>query len=129
MVTEVGALGLRSKDELKVVIFHHFGIRKHEFNFFRTIPEPFLVIFSEQEDRDLVFAKGTVIEGPYEFKFQFWDADLHGDRLSLPYHVKLSVEGIPPQAWFHNVASKVLCDEVIIHHVDASTLCRSDQKA
>lgn len=34
VVTEASPLGLGSKDELKDVIFHHFGIRKHEFNVF-----------------------------------------------------------------------------------------------
>lgn len=129
VVTEAGALGLGSKDELKDVIFHHFGIRKHEFNVFRSAPEPFLVLFSEQADRYLAFAEGRFIEGPYEFRFQLWDADLHGSRLYIPYHIKLSLEGIPQHAWYHDVAKKVLCDEAVIHHIDADTLRRTDQRA
>lgn len=129
IVTETGALGLNSKEELKDVIFHHFEIRKHEFHVFPSYPEPFLVLFSEQRDRDVVFARGRVIEGPYEFRFHLWNADLHGDRLYIPYHIKLSLEGLPQHAWFHDIASKVLCDEAVIHHVHIDTLRRTDQRA
>lgn len=129
VVTECGALGLGSKDELKDVIFHHFGFRKHEFQVLHSFPEPFLVIFSEQADRDLVFARGRIIEGPYEFRFHSWDGDLPGSRLFIPYHVKLSMEGIPQHAWFQDTASRILCDEAIIHHVDEETRRWTDQRA
>jgi hypothetical protein len=45
----------------------------------------------------------------------FWD------RTLIPYHVKISIEGLPHHAWFQRVADKVLCDAAIIHHVEEST--------
>lgn len=87
------------------------------------------MLFSESADRDLVFAKGSVIEGPYEFRFHSWDADLYGDGLFIPYHIKLSLEGIPQHAWFHERTKSILSDEAVIHHVDADTLHRTDQRS
>jgi hypothetical protein len=54
-------------DEVQDLIFHHFGIRKHEFYVYRSLPAPFIVIFSEKHARDLVFGAGRIIEGPAEF--------------------------------------------------------------
>lgn len=129
LVTEHGALGVASKEELKDVIVHHFGVRRHEFQVFRGCPEPFLLLFSEQSHRDIVFAKGGIVEGPYEFRFHLWDGDLHGSKLLIPYHIKLSLEGIPYHAWNQDTANKILCDETVIHHVDIETMRKSDLRA
>jgi hypothetical protein len=59
LVKEEEPLGLRSCEELKEVIFHHFGIRKHEMYVYRSVPNPFVIIFSEQHAKDEVFAAGT----------------------------------------------------------------------
>jgi hypothetical protein len=45
LLVKEGALGLRSCEELKEVILHHFGVRKHEMYVYRSNPHPFIVIF------------------------------------------------------------------------------------
>lgn len=52
-----------------------------------------------------------------------------GDRASIPFNVKLSLEGLPQHAWFQEVANKVMCDEALIHHVEEETQSRVDQRA
>ncbi|GJM98663.1 hypothetical protein PR202_ga15692 [Eleusine coracana subsp. coracana] len=51
------------------------------------------------------------------------------NRTTLPFHVKLSLEGVPQHAWFQEIAEKVLSDECIIHHVDEESEHREDQRA
>jgi hypothetical protein len=46
---------------------------------------------------------------------------------SIPYHVKLSIEGLPQHVWFQVIAYKILGDVAFIHHVDPATRCREDQ--
>jgi hypothetical protein len=92
IVKEEEPLGLRSTEELKDVIFHHFGICKHELYVYRSHPNPFIVIFPEMHDRDVVLAAGKIIEGPaIELRFHAWDLDEFGDRTSIPYHINLSI--------------------------------------
>jgi hypothetical protein len=128
VITEEGPLTIQSKEEVKSIIMHHFGIRKHELHIYRSYPEPFLVLFSEIHDRDLVFAVGKVIEGPFELGFHSWELDRFGDRQIIPYHVRLCIEGIPHHAWSKQLADKVLCDEALIHHVEEDTMDRYDQR-
>jgi hypothetical protein len=73
LVSEVGLLGLRSSEELKDMIFQHFGNNKHELYVYRSHPDPFLVLFPDRHSRDVVFAAGRVIDGPIEVKFKAWD--------------------------------------------------------
>jgi hypothetical protein len=51
-----------------------------------------------------VFAAGRLIEGPIELAFHPWELDRCKE-----------------------VAEKVLCDEVLIHHVEEAMMDRSDQ--
>lgn len=129
VVTEEGPLGLQSKEELKDIIRLHFGIRKHEFYAYRSYPDPFVLIFPEAHDRDVVFAAGRLVDGPIELRFHLWDLDRFGDCCMIPFHVKLSIEGLPQHAWFQEIADKVLCDEAIIHHVEEETRKRLDHRA
>jgi hypothetical protein len=129
IVKEEGSLGLRSSEELKDLILHHFGIRKHEIYAYRSSPDPFIAIFSERRGRDLVFAAGRIIDGPVELRFRVWDLDEFGDRAIVPYHVKLSIEGIPQHAWSQHIADKVIGDAAIIHHVDECTRKKIDQRS
>jgi hypothetical protein len=108
IVKEEGSLGLRSSEELKDLILHHFGIRKHEIYAYRSSPDPFIAIFSERRGRDLVFAAGRIIDGPVELRFRAWDLDEFGDRAIVPYHVKLSIEGIPNMLGLSTLQTKSL---------------------
>jgi hypothetical protein len=108
VVTEHGPLGLRSVEELKDLLSHHFDLRKHEIYVYRSHPAPFIIIFSEKHVCDVVFAAGGVIEWPIELQFKSWEVDEFGYRLIIPFHVKLSIEGIPHHAWFKEVADKVV---------------------
>jgi hypothetical protein len=98
-VKEEGPLALRSSEELKDLILHHFGNHKHEFYAYRSFPDPYIVIFSERSAQDLVFAVGRLIDGPVELRFKAWELDEFGERAIIPYHVKLILEGIPQHAW------------------------------
>ena len=77
----------------------------------------------------MILALGRAVEGPIELRFHAWDLDRFGDRDIFPYHVKLSIEGIPHHAWYQEIADKVLCDEAVIHHVEEVTRRRIDQRA
>jgi hypothetical protein len=118
VVKEQGLVGLRSCDELKDCISHHFGIRKHEFYAYRSQPNPFIVIFSESRARDVVFVVGRLDDGLIELGFEAWDVDALGERTIIPFHVKLSIEGLPLHAWNQGIADKVLCDKAIVHHIE-----------
>jgi hypothetical protein len=88
-----------------------------------------LVIFSERRARDLVFAATRLIDGPVELRFKAWELDEFGERAIIPYHVKLTLEGIPQHAWSQQLADKILGDGAIIHHVEESTRKKVDQRA
>jgi hypothetical protein len=64
-----------------------------------------------------------------ELGFHAWDLDRHGDKELLPYHVKFSIEGIPPHAWFKEITDLILGDEAIIRHVEEDTQKRVDLRA
>jgi hypothetical protein len=66
IVTEEGPRGVASKEEVVDIIEHHFSLLRYEFNVIRTNPEPFLILFSDRAARDLVFARGRVIDGPVQ---------------------------------------------------------------
>jgi hypothetical protein len=127
VVKEEGPLGLRSCEELKDCISHHFGIRKHEFYTYRSRPNSFIVIFSERRARDVVFAAGRLIDGPIELGFEAWDIDVLGERTIIPFHVELSIEGLPLHAWNQGITDKILCEEAIVHHVEECSRQRVDQ--
>jgi hypothetical protein len=126
---EIGALSLASTEELKDILLHHFGIRKHEVYIYHSRPDPFVIIFSEQHSRDLVFGAGRFIDGPVELSFHAWDLDEFGERAIIPYHIRLSIEGIPHHAWYQEIADKVIYDEAIIHHVEEESRRRTDLRA
>jgi hypothetical protein len=117
-VKETGPLNISSCEELKDIISHQFGFRKQEFYVYCSSPDPFVIIFSERHARDVVFAAGSVIDGALELHFNAWDLDEFGDRVMLPYHIKLCLEGIPHHAWSQEIVDKILCEEAVIHHVE-----------
>jgi hypothetical protein len=71
LVTQMGSLGLRSSEELKDIIFQHFGISKHELYVYRSHSDPFLVLFLDRHSREVVFVVGGVIDGPC-YRFLHW---------------------------------------------------------
>jgi hypothetical protein len=129
VVFEHGPLGLRSTKELKDLLFHHFGLHKHEWYVYHCNPAPFIIIFSKKHTCDVVFATRRVIEGPIELEFKPREVDEFGNRLIIPYHVKLSIEGIPHHAWFKEVADKVVGDEVCIHFIEECARKKIDLRA
>jgi hypothetical protein len=78
---------------------------------------------------DVVFAAGRVIEEGLELHFKAWDLDDFSDKTIIPFHVKLSIEGIPQHVWSSEIADKVLCDETIVHHVEEATRRGADHRA
>jgi hypothetical protein len=53
---------------------------------------------------------GRVIDGVVELSFSAWNVDTFGDRSIIPYHVKLSIEGILQHAWSQEIVDKILGD-------------------
>jgi hypothetical protein len=125
VISNVGPISVKSREEIKVLIQHHCGIHKHEFSIHRHRPKPYIAIFHETHARDVVFAAGRIVEGPFELEFHAWDLDRSGHREIVPYHVKISIEGLPQHAWCPKVAQKVMCDEVTIQYVDEATRKRT----
>jgi hypothetical protein len=128
VITEGCSLSVQSREEVKDLIMHHFGIRKHNMCVFRSYLEPFLILFSDTHDRYTVFAVGRLIDDPIELGFHSWELDRFGERQIIPYHVRLCLEGILQHAWSRQVAEKVLCDEVLMHHVEEDTVHHTDQR-
>jgi hypothetical protein len=128
VITDDGPMAVHSRGEVKDIILNHFCIRKHEYYLYHSHPEPFTAIFLEVRDRDTVFTACRVVEGPIELGFHEWDIDHFGNREHIPYHVKLNLEGIPQHAWSREVADKVLCDKVIVHHVLEDIVRCTDQR-
>jgi hypothetical protein len=108
------------------IIGHHFNLLRYEFHVFRSRPDPFLVIFSDRASRDVVFARGRVLDGPVDLRFHSWEADRFGERVLIPYHVKISLEGLSQHAWSLDTTERVLGDEALIHHVDQASRRRED---
>jgi hypothetical protein len=50
-------------------------------------------IFTESQARDVVFAVGRAVDGPIELCFHAWELDRFGDRVIIPYHVRLCIRG------------------------------------
>jgi hypothetical protein len=98
VIIDEGAMGVQSQEEVKDIIHHHFGIRKHECYVYRSYPEPFIAVFSDSHDRDVVFAAAKAIDGPVVLAFHAWDLDRFGDRANIPYLILLSIEGLPHHA-------------------------------
>jgi hypothetical protein len=85
VITKEGPMGVQSRDEVKDIIMHHFGIRKHKFYVFRSFHEPGIAIFMETNDRDVVFVVSIDSDEPIELCFHALDIDLFRDRENLPY--------------------------------------------
>jgi hypothetical protein len=122
VITDEGPMGVHSREEVKDIIQVHFGISKHQFSVYHSSPELFLAIFHDAHDRDIVFAAGQVVDGFVEMGFHLWDLDRFVEREIIPYHVRISLEGIPHHAWFPKIVNKVLCDEALIHHIEEDTI-------
>jgi hypothetical protein len=93
---------------------------------YRSSCSLFIIIFSDKHARDEVYAAGRIFEEAIELRFFAWELDEFAEKSIIPYHVKLSMEGIPHHAWSQEIADKILCDEAIIHHVEEDTRKKID---
>jgi hypothetical protein len=93
LISEEAPMGVASHEEVVKIIGHHFNLSRYEFHVFRSRLDPFLLIFSYM--RDVVFARGRVLDGLVDLMFHSWEVDRLGERLLIPYHVKISLEGLP----------------------------------
>jgi hypothetical protein len=93
---------------------------------YRSSCSLFIIIFSDKHARDEVYAAGRIFEEAIELRFFAWELDEFAEKSIIPYHVKLSIEGIPHHAWSQEIADKILCDEAIIHHVEEDTRKKID---
>jgi hypothetical protein len=75
LITDECPMCIQSREEVKDVISLHFGIRKHRLYVYKSSPDPFVVVFSERHDHDVVFAVASAVEGPIEHGFHAWDLD------------------------------------------------------
>jgi hypothetical protein len=118
LITEEGPLRLISWEEVVEIIGHHFDLLRYEFRIFRSSPEPFIVLYSERSARDVIFARERISDGPFKLCFHSWEVDGFSEQVILPYHVKLSIEVLPQDAWFQYVGEKVPCDKAVMCHID-----------
>lgn len=95
VLVDEGMVAVQSTRELADVLQHHFSIYKHEFQVYCSHPKHFIAIFSETFARDRVFAAGRIVDEPVALRVHAWDLDRFGDRASISFNVKLSLEGIP----------------------------------
>jgi hypothetical protein len=100
LVTEEGARGVASQEDATEIIGYNFDPLRYEYHVFKKHHEPFIVLFLDRAVRDAVFVKGKIFDGPVELRFHTWDVDRRAERTLLPYHVKISIEGLPQHAWF-----------------------------
>jgi hypothetical protein len=75
LVSDNGSMRVSTRDEVREIIFQHFGIHKDRFYVTRSSHEPFIVYFHETHARDVVFAARRAVEGPVELGFHAWDLD------------------------------------------------------
>jgi hypothetical protein len=75
LVSDNGSMRVSTRDEVREIIFQHFGIRKDQFYVTRSSHEPSIVYFHETHARDVVFAARRVVEGPVELGVHAWDLD------------------------------------------------------
>jgi hypothetical protein len=108
VVTDDGPMGVHSWEEVKDIIFYHFGICKHEFSVTHSSPDPFAAFFNDTHDKDVIFATRRVVDDPIELGFNAWGLDRYGDRELIPFHVKISLDGLSHHAWFREVVEKNL---------------------
>jgi hypothetical protein len=110
LATEEGPMAAASREEVTEIIGHQFGLLRYEFQVYRSLPEPLIVIFSERAARDVVFTRGRISDGPVELRFHAWDADT----------------GLPHHAWYQDAVDKVRGDVAVIHHVEQATRRKED---
>jgi hypothetical protein len=96
----------RSNEDVKDIISHHFEIRKSEFYVTRRCPDSFLAYFHDTHDKNVVFVAASVVV--VGLGLHAWDIDWLGNKELIPYHVKLSLKGIPSHAWFQEIAQLIL---------------------
>jgi hypothetical protein len=72
---------VQSKEEVKEIIQHHLGIKKHDLAMHFSNPEPFIAIFHDSHNRDIAFGAARIVDGPIELNFHDWDADKFKWRL------------------------------------------------
>jgi hypothetical protein len=89
VITDEGPMVIRSREEVKDLIQFSCGIRKHDFVVYQSTPEPFIAIFLEEHDRDIVFAMGRALDGLVELAFHEWDIDRFGEREILSFQMRL----------------------------------------
>jgi hypothetical protein len=76
--------------------------------------------------RYVVFGRGRVTDGLVDLRCHAWEADRFGERVTIPYRVRISLEGLPHHAWSQEMAQRVLGDEAVIHHVEQVSRRRED---
>jgi hypothetical protein len=84
-----------SCEDVAEIIGYNFDLLRYKYHVFRSHLKLFIVLFSDRAARDAVFARGKVFYGPVELQFHAWDMDRCAKRTLLPFHVKISIEGLP----------------------------------
>jgi hypothetical protein len=67
-----------SQEEIKDIIFQHFGIHKHEFSVTRASSDSFVAFFHEAHDHDTVFVAARVVDCPIVLGFHLCELDFFG---------------------------------------------------
>jgi hypothetical protein len=81
LITKEGPMKVQSKEEVKEIIQHHLGIKKHDLAMHFSNPEPFIAIFHDSHNRDIAFGAARIVDDPIELNFHDWDVDKFKWRL------------------------------------------------
>ncbi|KAL5215239.1 hypothetical protein ABZP36_004391 [Zizania latifolia] len=81
-------------------------------------PEDFLVTLAEAPIRDAVLEAGSMVYGGRVFVFRPWDVQLHARSASLPFHVRLCIEGLLMHAWNEEGVAHVVGRYCSVHYYE-----------
>jgi hypothetical protein len=98
LISEEGAQGVASHEDVAEIIGYNLDLLRYEYHVFISHSGSFIILFLDRATWDVVFSKGKVSDGLVQLRFHAWDVDRCAERPLLPFHVKISIEGLPQHA-------------------------------
>lgn len=96
---------------------HNGSVTRHD-------PECFLVEFTLPSEKDRALCKGFIETGGSSFPICPWRPVGGGTEHTWWYHVKVSMENVPMEAWNDDGVKLILGDACILDRLDSRTLAR-----
>ncbi|KAI5006505.1 hypothetical protein ZWY2020_033748 [Hordeum vulgare] len=112
-----------SPEDVRDAFHQALGFNPLEMQVAAHHPEDFLVYFPNPLDHDYAVGKDFDFGGR-TFKVRAWSADRHSDWPSLPFHVRICLEGLPMQLWSKELAALAISRRCALDAVkDESLRC------